>query len=275
MLRRQQRVRLEPLTVLMDIDDLFAKTLSGEYDEDGPWDAVRELHHVGTREVFEKAAGWCRSEDPLQRARGADVLAQLGRTAEHPSNSFPDECFNAVAEMAAAEEVSQPLSSAIHALGHIGNPRAVPIIVRHCAHSDPDVRFAVAFACGSLGNEPLAVGTLLLLMSDEDADVRDWATFGLGTLSESDSPAIREALATALEDPEVDVRQEALVGLARRHDRRVLPCLFKQLQLPQIDDLTLEAAREMLGMSDDSREPEKHEYVSALHKRFDQVDADL
>lgn len=252
----------------MDIEKLFAQTLSGEYDDETPWNAVRELHHVGTREVLERAARWCHSEDPLQRARGADVLAQLGRTAEHPSNSFPEECFEAVAEMAAAEEVVQPLASAIHALGHIGNPRAVPIIVPHCAHSDPDVRFAVAFACGSFGNEPLAVGTLLLLMSDEDADVRDWATFGLGTLSESDSPAIREALANALEDSEEDVRQEALVGLAKRHDLRVLPALVKRLQLTETDDLTIEAARELLEIAHDSPDRTPAEYLAALHQRF-------
>lgn len=253
----------------MDIEDLFAKTLSGEYDDDGPWNAVRELHCIGNREVLEKAVGWCHSEDPLQRARGADVLAQLGKRAEHPSNSFPEECFTIVADMAATEVASQPLSSAIHALGHIGNPSAMPIIVRHSAHSDPDVRFAVAFACGSLGNEPLAAGTLLMLMSDEDLDVRDWATFGLGSLSELDTPSIREALKAALDDPDEEVRQEALVGLAKRHDRRVLPRLFGQLEQPEIDDLTIEAAREMLEIAGDSADWTPAKYIAALHERFD------
>lgn len=253
----------------MDIENLFAKTLSGDYDDEAPWDAVRELHRIGTREVLEKAASWCRSEDPLQRARGADVLAQLGKTAEHPSNKFTEECFTVLADLAGTEEVSQPLSSAISALGHIGNPSAAPIIVRHSAHSDPDVRFAVAFACGSLGNVPLAAGTLLMLMSDEDVDVRDWATFGLGTLSEVDSPAIRDALVAALDDPEEDVRQEALVGLAKRHDRRVLSYLFRQLQQPEVDDLTIEAAREMLEVAHDSPEWGPAKYIAALHERFE------
>lgn len=253
----------------MDIDDLFAKTLSGEYDDEAPWDAVRELHRIGTREVLDRAVRWCHSEVPLQRARGADVLAQLGRTAEHPSNNFPEECYYAVAEMAATEEVSQPLSSAIYALGHIGNPRAVPIIVPHCAHSDADVRFAVAFACGSLGNESLAVGTLIMLMSDEDEDVRDWATFGLGSLSESDAAGVRDALAEALEDAVDDVRLEAVMGLAKRHDKRVLPHLFRELELPEPDERALEAAREMLERPQDAPDLTSHEYIAALHGRFD------
>lgn len=256
----------------MDIGDLFATTLSDEYDDEVPWNAVRELQRIGTREVLEKAISWCRSEDPLQRARGADVLAQLGNSAEHPSNNFPEECFKAVANMAATEDSSQPLSSAIYALGHIGNPSAVPIIVRHSAHSDPDVRFAVAFACGSLGNEPLAVGTLLMLMSDEDADVRDWATFGLASLSELDTPSIRDALVTALDDPDEEVRQEALVGLAKRRDRRVLPHLFRQLQQPEIDDLTIEAARVMLEVAHDSPDWPPAKYIAELHERFDESD---
>ena len=256
----------------MDIANLFAQTLAGEYDDEAPWKAVRELHCIGTREVLEKAAGWCHSGDALQRARGADVLAQLGKTAVHPSNNFPEECFSILADLAAMEEAPVALSSAIYALGHIGNPSAGPIIVRHSAHSDPDVRFAVAFACGSLGNEPLAVGTLLMLTSDEDADVRDWATFGLGSLSELDTPSVRDALAAALSDSDEDVRQEALVGLAKRHDRRVLPCLFRQLQQSEIDDMTIEAAREMLEIDHDAPGRKQDEYVAALQKRFNRPD---
>jgi HEAT repeat protein len=257
----------------MDIADLFAQTLSGEYDNEAPWHAVHALQSIGTREVLEKAAGWCHSEDPLQRARGADVLGQLGKSAKHPSNRFPEACFAILADLAAKEEVSQPLSFAIHGLGHVGNPGAVPIIIRHSAHADPDVRFAVACACGNFGNEPLAVGTLLLLMCDEDSEVRDWATFGLGSLSELDTQSIRDGLLAALDDPDEDVRQEALVGLARRRDRRVLPLLFRQLESPQVDDMTIEAACQMLEIADGPPDWKKEEYVIALRNRFDQANA--
>ncbi|MFL6415239.1 MAG: hypothetical protein ACJ74Y_06165 [Bryobacteraceae bacterium] len=68
------------------IQQLFLRTLEGAYDDERPWDAVRELQKIGTREVFGFAAEWCRSTDPLRRARGTDVLAQIGKNLGHPTN---------------------------------------------------------------------------------------------------------------------------------------------------------------------------------------------
>jgi hypothetical protein len=62
------------------LDELFVQALPGAYDDDAPWEAVGKLRNLGTRQVYERAAEWCISSDPLKRARGADVLAQIGRT---------------------------------------------------------------------------------------------------------------------------------------------------------------------------------------------------
>ena len=131
---------------------------------------------IGSREVLDIASYWCRSDEPLKRARGADVLAQLGKTADHPKNNFPEESFNVVVALAESEKHIQPLSSAIQALGHIGDPRAVPLLVRHSTHPEAEIRFAVACASGSFANDPALVVVLLELMRDPDEDVRDWAT---------------------------------------------------------------------------------------------------
>lgn len=252
----------------MDVDALFARTLIGEYDDDEPWKAVHELQNIGSREIFDRAALWCRSDDAIRRARGADILAQLGKTAEHPDNNYPDEGFALVSELAEAEQAKRPLDSAIYALGHIRNPLAVPLIVKHLAHSDPDIRFAVAFACGNFGNEPLAVEALLILIRDDDSDVRDWATFGLGTQSDSDSLEIREALFSALDDSDEDARGEALVGLARRKDIRVLPILLSRFEGDEIDAWTVEAASWMLDLDHLAPEWEPSEFIAELNQRF-------
>ena len=110
----------------MQIAEHFAETLKGEYDDEAPWHAVHALQDIGSREVFDIASDWCRSDEPLKRARGADVLAQLGKTADHPENNFPEESFKAVVALAESEKHIEPLSSAIHALGQIGDPRAIP-----------------------------------------------------------------------------------------------------------------------------------------------------
>jgi HEAT repeat protein len=180
---------------------MFARTLIGDYDSGAPWEGVRALRMLGNRDGFDRAAAWCASQEPLRRARGADVLAQIGRTAEHHSNNFPDESFAVVSAMLTRETEALPLLAAIHALGHIGDPRAIRLVVQYRSHADADVRFAVACALGNFANDSLGAESLIQLTNDMDADVRDWATFGIGSLSKLDTPELREALVRNLDDP--------------------------------------------------------------------------
>jgi HEAT repeat protein len=252
------------------IDELFAQTLRGDYDDDAPWQSVRALQRMGTREVCDRAVEWCRSEDELRRARGADILAQIGKTAEHPSNAFPEDSYAAISRMLRRENHARPLNSAISALGHLGNPAAAALLIENQVqfHPSPDVRCATAFALGSFADDPNAIAVLLLLMRDPDDDVRDWATFGLGTQSDSDCEEIRDTLLRRVSDSNENVREEAIVGLSRRKDTRVLPALIVELQQPDVTRLTLEAAREMLGMQEDREDWSGDDYVAALRERF-------
>jgi HEAT repeat protein len=250
------------------MDKIFAQTLAGDYDDESPWEAVRTLRLASGREVCERAAEWCRSEDSLKRARGADVLAQLGRTADHPSNDFPEECFSVVSDLVRREKDPLPLLSAIHALGHIGNPLAVPLVMEHRLHTSADVRFAVACALGNFANEPSAVEALLTLMQDVDDDVRDWATFGLGVVGDLDSEEIRDALWQKMSDTSRDVREEALVGLGKRKDQRALPALITELDQPEISDRVTEAAAAFLGEKENRADRSAGDYSAALKGRF-------
>ncbi|MGH9664735.1 MAG: hypothetical protein ACRD9L_09960, partial [Bryobacteraceae bacterium] len=60
-----------------EIEALFAQTLAGEYDGKDGWLAVDALRRDGSREIFERAAAWCLSDDGLRRARAAAILCQL------------------------------------------------------------------------------------------------------------------------------------------------------------------------------------------------------
>lgn len=254
--------------VLAPLDDLFEMALSGSYDDDVPWEAVRNLHRLGSREVFDRAAAWCSSSDALKRARGADVLAQLGKTAEHPTNNFPDESFAVVSSLVRQEIDPLPLLSAIQALGHIGNPQAVSLVIAHRLNPKPQVRFAVACALGNFADDPSAIEALLALTQDIDDDVRDWATFGVGVLGHGDSPGIRDALVKLLADCDEDVREEAMVGLGKRKDQRVLPILLSALEQPIPPDRAIEAASEMLDMQNESDDWKGIHYAAALRERF-------
>jgi HEAT repeat protein len=250
------------------MDEIFAQTLAGDYDDELPWEAVGTLRRLGSREVYDQAAEWCHSDNSLKRARGTDVLAQLGRTVEHPSNNFPDECFLIVSTLIQAEKDPLPLLPAVHALGHIGNPQAIPLVIAHRLHPNADIRFAVACALGNFANDPLSVGPLLTLMQDADEDVRDWATFGLGVQGDLDSDEIREALHQRLTDPFRNVREEALAGLSKRKDQRALPTLISALQESETSDAVVEAAEEFLSSEERSADRTAGDYAAALKKKF-------
>jgi hypothetical protein len=76
-----------------------------------------------------------------------------------------------------------------------------------------------------------AVRTLIELSADPDADIRDWATFGLAQQIGTNTREVREALYARVEDEDDDTRAEALMGLARRRDERVSVPLIKELCL--------------------------------------------
>lgn len=250
------------------VDELFRKTLDGEYEDDSPWEAVSKLRRMGTREVFEVASQWCHSPDPLHRARGVDVISQLGKTADHPFNSFQEESFELASRIIKSEKDIRPLSSAIFALGHLDNESAVPLIFSFKNDPSAEIRFAVACALGSYPNQPLSVEALVELMGDEDEDVRDWATFGAGSLGDSDSDELRSALARALDDSLEDVREEALVGLAKRGDLRALTPLIQALDSDAATGLMFEASCYLLGMEGEEPGWTMQDYADALRKRF-------
>jgi HEAT repeat protein len=208
-----------------------------ETDEDAAWKPVTVLHYRGSAEVLSHAQRLCTSTMPKERILGANILGQLGI----PARAFPEECFHTMAEMLRQEEDPDVLNSVGIAFGHLKDARAVPLLAPLAQHPSADVRFGVV--CGvSCQSGALAIQTLILLSRDEDDHVRDWATFGLGSLTPADTPEIREALIARLSDSRDDAMGEALVGLALRHDERALKPLIEQIQLGDVGTLLLEAA---------------------------------
>ena len=256
------------------VENLFKAALTGEREDDVAWNAVTRLHFLGTREVLEKAIGLSQSTDSYRRARGADILGQLGVQQGVHSTSFIPERLTCLLAMLHSESDPVVLDAAIIALGHLGEPQGVREVLRYSQHSDENVRYAVAWVLpGGLGNEPEVIDTLLRLMRDSDSDVRDWATFGLGTQSDADSPVIRDALFDRLQDGDEDTRAEATAGLAKRKDLRALPVVIEELGREEYGVLYEEAASYLLNL--DVVKPEGWEswrYVEELRARFNIVD---
>lgn len=214
---------------------LISRIMNIEDDEDEAlWEAINFLHWRGTREVFEAARSLTESNQAVDRERGVRILGQLGI----PVRSFPEETFNLLADLLRAEKDPEVLFAIGSALGHMADPRAVEILAPLKNHRDFRVRWGVVL--GIIGHdEELAFQTLISLMHDPHELVRDWATFGLGTLTDHDTPAIREALLRRLTDRDEVVRAEALKGLAERRDPRMVDPLIKEMSAEHDDPLLM------------------------------------
>lgn len=198
---------------MRSVDELFAVVVR-EQDDDARWSAIRELHALGTREVFERGVYLCSSGDPSDRIAGADILGQL--------NAYADEALQILTAMLGDEQATV-LESVVHALGQQQDARTIDALTRLALHDASNVRWAVATALEDLIGDERAEKVLLGLMRDGDTSVRDRATFAVGSLSDHDSPRIRAALAERLRDDDACVANEAALGLARRRDARAIP----------------------------------------------------
>ena len=256
------------MTTEEKVDVLFARTLLGDEEDESAWEAVTELRLLGTRQIFETAALWCHSGDPVRRSRGADVLAQLGKTSEHPSTIFAEETCQTLINTLQTETVPRVLNSVITALGHIEMAQAIPTIVRFSKHPSDEARFAVAFALGCYPNDDRSIETLIHLTSDRDEDTREWAIFGLASQSERDSPEIRDALLQRLDDSHDDTRNEAIVGLVKRKDLQVLKALQRLLAGDEVIGYENEAVCYLLDVESAPQEWTAEDYRDALKHRF-------
>lgn len=214
------------------------------WDADEGWRAIVALQMRGSPKTLALATALSRRPSWRQRSLGMYMASQLRRGGNLSSSAYALEETQALLLNGLQDSHSEVVRAAVSGLGHRPHPDAVGDLVRLSSHPDDRVRWEVAVALGSY-TVPSAITTLLRLMTDSDSAVRDWATFGVGTMQASDSPEIRAALWANLDDQDEEVRGEALIGLAARRDDRVVECLRMNL-VPECRVYELDAAQ-MLG----------------------------
>jgi len=234
---------IEPISPEFDprtIDE-FINAALGELDEHRAWDAVSALHWKGNIDVLWRAQGLCESDCCQERRLGADILGQLGV----PNRCFPTECASILIRMLDNEHDADVLQAVFVAFFHLDDdPRVCRLAAEYAEHPDPNVRHAVVLALTGY-EEPIALNSLIRLMTDSDSDVRDWATFGIGTQLNLDTPELRASLMARLDDADDDTRGEAMIGMARRKDQRVIGAIERDLATSATEK-AIEAA-ELLG----------------------------
>jgi hypothetical protein len=205
-----------------------------ETDEAGQ--ALGIVQYRGGKEEFEIAAQFARSNLAQERRVAADILAQMGwqdMTYLSESTEILLGLLNDPDELV--------IQAAAIACGHRKSPQSIARLVALARHPNDGVRYGVAY--GLAGQDELAaIAALVLLSKDEDRDVRDWATFALGSQTDLDTPDLGEALRARLTDRDPEIRGEALVGLGRRHDEHLKAAILIELSGEFHGDWAFEAA---------------------------------
>jgi HEAT repeat protein len=200
------------------------------------WRVVAELHRRGTREILNLCKLWCRNENPRKRELSADVLGQLGWRKK----KFRNQAIQLLCSLL-NDNNSSVIASAAFALGHRKASEWVEQLVGLKNHKRERVRQGVVFGL-LCQEEPVAITALMDLSKDKSRDVRNWATFGIGSMIDTDTPKIRRVLQERLKDQDGEIRGEALVGLARRRHPQSIKWIMRALAEERPMVLYLEAA---------------------------------
>jgi hypothetical protein len=228
-----------------------------ETDEAGR--ALGVVQYRGGKEEFEIAAHLARGNLALERRVAADILAQLG----WQERTYLSESIEILLRLLDDPEV-EVLQAAAIACGHRKSSLSVARLVELGKHPSAQVRYGVTYGLAGQ-DEPSAIDALLLLSKDEDRDVRDWATFALGSQTDIDTPELREALRARLTDNDPEIRGEALVGLSRRQDEHLKRAVLDELSGEFHGDWVFEAAEAIADP----------DFIPALERMRARMNADL
>ncbi len=207
-------------------------------NEESYWNIIAEIHKRGTHCEFDFAKTLLNSNDAVKREIGADILGQLGWSK---NNLFHNESVLLLIELL-SDNSEEVIASAGFSLGHRNDVKAISSLLKLVSHNNPKIRHGVVSALSGLENNE-AIEALIILSHDKDFDVRNWATFGLGSQCEIDTPELRTALLERITDNEYEIRGEALVGLARRKDLRIQRAVLEELEGEFNGSWVLEAAQ--------------------------------
>ncbi len=199
-------------------DKLISRLINNKTDK-SRWDILSVLRKRPSEDLFVKCAELIKSNNPKIRKIGIDILAQLGL----PPRPFLKETLKIYFDLFEVETDPDVLMSLLYSIGHNNDKLNNEQIEKICSFIDiENSRVKEGLVSALLGIDNLnAIETLIKLSSDKLSHIRNWATFGLGTQIERNDTPIREALWERVNDKHQETKLEAIVGLAKRKDKRV------------------------------------------------------
>jgi len=242
-------------------DKLIHRLLNNKSDKTR-WENIRVLRNRPSEALFSKCVELTKSNNPKNRKIGIDILAQLGL----PPRPFLKETIKIYFDLLPIETDPGILMSLLYAIGHNNEELDNEQIDQLCSLIDNKnswVKEGLVFAL--LGIDHLsAIETLITLSSDKLSHIRNWATFGIGSQIDRNNKNIREALWKRMNDKHQETKLEAVVGLAKRKDKRVKDIIRRELLGGESGSLLFEAIIET----------KDHEFLPILKQHLKTIEGD-
>lgn len=245
------------------------------------WENIAELRRRPSKEVFEKAYGFAKSNIDKHKIIGLDVLQQLGFNPRFNKEQMVELHF----ELLEKEQSKNVLTSIFHGIGHNNDdlsPEQIAKLIQFKNIDSIHVKHALISALSGVDNLK-AVETLIHLSKDKTPSVRNWATFAIGSLTELDNEHIRNALWERINDKDFDTKSEAIAGLANRNDQRVKTVIISELEngdygtllfkaiLTVKDQSFLPVLDRSLKITKTSKDPNENGWVAALESLISEL----
>lgn len=219
-------------------DKLLSRLINNKTDK-SRWDNISILRKRPSQELFAKCVELTESNKPKIRKIGIDILAQLGL----PPRPFLQDTLKVYFELLAKETEPDVLMSLFYSIGHNNEKldnRQIDKICSFIYNDNSWIKEGLVSAVLGIDNLT-AIETLIKLSSDKLTHIRNWATFGLGSQIERNNKEIREALWKRVNDKHQETKLEAIVGLARRKDKRVNDIIRREITGGKYGTLLFEA----------------------------------
>lgn len=205
------------------------------------WETIRILRSRPSQDLFDKCIELINSNDKKKKIIGIDILAQLGKDKK----PFRKETLKIYFELLNSETNENVLFSILSGISFNEKELNKKQIDKICSfqNSNSDlIKQGIVNALGFIENEK-AIDVLIKFSKDKANHIRSWATFYIGQV-DFDNEYIREALWNRVNDKHQETRMEAIIGLAKRKDNRVLEIINQELTKDDFGSMLFEAILE-------------------------------
>ena len=193
------------------------------------WNNINELQNRPNQFVYDTAYKLAQSSDEKERIIGIYVLAQLGFDPRMYQQKTVDLYFDLLKNETSLKVLVALLSSIGHNNDRLSTKQINQLINFNLKnHHLSTIRYYVVMSLLSVKDDS-AISTLIELSNDCFSNIRNWATFGLGSQIEIDNPTIKKSLWNRVNDIDEETKMEAIIGLSERKDEKIRKMILQEL----------------------------------------------